>query len=115
VLRYNADASVGGKMAQIGSRLVQGAAQKTANEFFGRFSELVANGDAARNATPADTPATVAATSPSAEIATGALTKPAHAATIADEGPRRGLSPWAWIGGLAVIVALLLAWFEFAD
>lgn len=107
VLRYNADASVGGKMAQIGSRLVQGAAQKMANEFFGRFSELVANSDAARTEMPADMPAT------SAEIATAAPTKPA--VTVADAGPRRGLGPWAWIGGLVVIVALLLAWFEFAD
>jgi carbon monoxide dehydrogenase subunit G len=115
VLRYTADASVGGKVAQIGSRLVQGAAQKTANEFFSRFSELVADSDAARNEAPADIPATVAPTNPSAEIATGAPTKPAHAVTIADEGPRHGLSPWAWIGGLVVIVALLLAWFELAN
>ncbi|MDZ4735837.1 MAG: carbon monoxide dehydrogenase subunit G [Rhodospirillaceae bacterium] len=115
VLRYNADASVGGKMAQIGSRLVQGAAQKTANEFFGRFSELVADSDAARNAPPAEMPATVAATNPSAETAMDAPTKPAHTVTVADDGPRRSLSPWAWIGGLVVIVALLLAWFEFAD
>ncbi|MEX0807271.1 MAG: carbon monoxide dehydrogenase subunit G [Dongiaceae bacterium] len=112
VLRYKADASVGGKMAQIGSRLVQGAAQKTANEFFGRFSELVANSDAAQHLPPADTPAATAPTIPGAHIAP---IEPAHGGTVAEEGPRRGLSPWAWISGLVVVVALLLAWFELAD
>ncbi len=35
-------AQVGGKIAQIGSRLVDGAAQKLADDFFGRFSNAVA-------------------------------------------------------------------------
>lgn len=38
VLHYTAHASVGGKLAQIGSRLVDMAAQKMANEFFARFT-----------------------------------------------------------------------------
>ncbi len=38
VLHYTAHASVGGKMAQIGSRLVDMAAQKMATEFFEAFN-----------------------------------------------------------------------------
>jgi uncharacterized protein len=38
VLHYTANASVGGKIAQIGSRLVDMAAQKMANEFFATFN-----------------------------------------------------------------------------
>ena len=38
VLSYSANAQVGGKLAQIGSRLVDGAARKIAGEFFKRFS-----------------------------------------------------------------------------
>ena len=38
VLHYTAHASVGGKMAQIGSRLVDMAAQKMATEFFASFN-----------------------------------------------------------------------------
>jgi uncharacterized protein len=38
VLHYSAQASVGGKIAQIGSRLVDMAAQKMANEFFQTFN-----------------------------------------------------------------------------
>ena len=38
LLKYNADASVGGKLAQIGSRLVEATARKLADEFFTRFA-----------------------------------------------------------------------------
>ena len=38
VLHYSANASVGGKLAQIGSRLVDMAAQKMANDFFATFN-----------------------------------------------------------------------------
>jgi carbon monoxide dehydrogenase subunit G len=41
-LSYAVSAQVGGKIAQIGSRLVDGAAQKLADDFFGKFSEAVA-------------------------------------------------------------------------
>jgi carbon monoxide dehydrogenase subunit G len=41
-LSYTVNAQVGGKIAQIGSRLVDGAAQKLADDFFGRFSDAVA-------------------------------------------------------------------------
>ena len=38
VLRYKADFKVGGKLAQVGSRLVLGATRKLADEFFSSFS-----------------------------------------------------------------------------
>ena len=41
-LTYAAKAQVGGKIAQIGSRLIDGAAAKLADQFFERFSERVA-------------------------------------------------------------------------
>ncbi len=37
VLRYGAQGQVGGKLAQIGSRLIDGTARKMADEFFTRF------------------------------------------------------------------------------
>jgi carbon monoxide dehydrogenase subunit G len=42
VLQYDVKAQVGGKIAQIGSRLIDGAAAKIADEFFARFSERLA-------------------------------------------------------------------------
>lgn len=44
VLTYDADARVGGKLAQIGSRLIAGTARKLADQFFGNFAEHVAPG-----------------------------------------------------------------------
>lgn len=41
LLTYAATASVGGKMAQIGSRLIDSTAKKLAAEFFAKFNELV--------------------------------------------------------------------------
>jgi carbon monoxide dehydrogenase subunit G len=37
VLRYGASGQVGGKLAQIGSRLIDATARKMADEFFTRF------------------------------------------------------------------------------
>jgi hypothetical protein len=41
-LTYAVKAQVGGKLAQIGSRLIDGAAAKIADDFFARFSERLA-------------------------------------------------------------------------
>ena len=40
-LYYNVDVVVGGKVAQLGSRLIDGVAKKMADYFFGRFADLV--------------------------------------------------------------------------
>lgn len=41
VMRYGVQAQVGGKLAQIGSRLVDGTARKLADQFFDRFAAAV--------------------------------------------------------------------------
>ncbi len=41
-LSYTATLQVGGKLAQVGSRLVGGAARKIADDFFSKFVEVVA-------------------------------------------------------------------------
>ena len=41
VLTYNVEAQIGGKLAQIGQRLVNGAAKKLADQFFAKFAEAV--------------------------------------------------------------------------
>lgn len=45
-LAYSVNASVGGKLAQIGSRLVDAAARKIANDFFQAFNDEVAGAHA---------------------------------------------------------------------
>lgn len=44
-LAYEVDASVGGKIAQLGSRLIEGFARKMADEFFTRFQSAVEGPD----------------------------------------------------------------------
>ena len=41
-LTYEVNANVGGKIAQLGSRLIDGVAKKMSDYFFGRFADLVA-------------------------------------------------------------------------
>ncbi len=81
-LSYAVTAQVGGKLAQIGSRLIDGAARKMADDFFSRFSQEVTR----RSGTPA-------ATAP----------PPVPVST-----PRRGLPMWLWVGGLVVVALLIL-------
>ena len=101
VLTYTAKASVGGKLAQIGQRLIDGAAKQIADDFFKRFTAALTQ------------PAVLAADPTTAELDGVALLHAPHAsAEIVADAPaeRGGLSPLIWVGGLiAVIVALLLA------
>lgn len=45
LLTYNVEAQIGGKLAQVGQRLVNGVAKKLADEFFKRFSAAVTEGN----------------------------------------------------------------------
>ena len=42
LLTYNVDAQIGGKLAQLGQRLINGAAKKMADDFFAKFAANVA-------------------------------------------------------------------------
>jgi len=41
ILAYNVQASVGGKLAQLGARLIDGTAKKMADDFFGTFTDIL--------------------------------------------------------------------------
>ena len=100
VLHYSADAQIGGKLAQIGSRLVEGSAKKLADEFFAAFAAQAA----AAAPAPAGAPA---AEQPASQPAAGQpVSQPAP---IVASATSSGLSPVLWITGLVVIVAAILA------
>ena len=42
LLTYNVEAQIGGKLAQLGSRLIDSTAKKLASQFFASFGEVVA-------------------------------------------------------------------------
>ena len=96
VLHYAADAQIGGKLAQIGSRLVEGSAKKLADEFFAAFAAQAA----------AATPTPTAAPAAEQPAAGQPVSQPAP---IVASATSSGLSPVLWIIGLVVIVAAILA------
>lgn len=57
LLRYEVEAKVGGKLAQLGSRIIDGFARKMADAFFARLQQAVEAPDAALE-TPAEEAAT---------------------------------------------------------
>ena len=86
LLTYKAQASVGGKLAQIGSRLIDGVAKKMADDFFIRFNKTVANAPESLSpvtAVQADVPATA----------------------IPAKSP---LPVWMWIAGGLVLLLIVL-------
>ena len=102
LLAYEAQAQVGGKLAQIGSRLVAGTAKKLADQFFGCFAAKL-GAAAAAPAVAAEAPAM--ATGPVAAVpASGSAVPP----TVTPELPRGGITPWLWIVVVLAIVAVLL-------
>jgi len=101
LLSYDVDAQVGGKLAQIGSRLIDGTAKKMADDFFSRFAATV-GAAAAAPAAPAAAPAPAAAAMPEAAPA-------ARADPDADVGA--GASVGVWVTGLLVAVLVLIAIF----
>ena len=42
LLSYNVESQIGGKLAQLGQRLIQGTAKKLADDFFAKFAAVVA-------------------------------------------------------------------------
>ena len=96
VLTYAVQAQVGGKLAQVGSRLIDGVARKMANDFFGHFAAVMAPEQPAPAAAAAEPEAVEVEPSPSAPPP-----QPVSAR----------LPPAVWVTGLAVIIILLLYFF----
>ena len=86
VLEYEANATVGGKLAQIGSRLIDATARKMADDFFGKFAEAVGESTEASEEVEAETPA----------------------AEATQTAPSSGLTPAVWVGGLVVLAVVVL-------
>ncbi len=79
LLRYEASATVGGKLAQVGQRMITATSRKLAAEFFTNLADAIVE---ARETAPLETPA--------------------------PETPAPGLSLWVWVGGVLALVAALL-------
>ncbi|MBL8646825.1 MAG: carbon monoxide dehydrogenase subunit G [Sphingosinicella sp.] len=87
-LTWQASSTVGGKLAQLGARLIEGTAKAYAESFFAAFKARVES---------AETVAPARALLPEVDLAEGT-----------DETP--GLSPAAWGGIVIALVAALVLW-----
>ncbi len=92
ILRYTAKADVGGKLAQLGSRLIDGTAKKLADEFFNNFR---------RQLTPPE---------PVPEVVRKPLPEP-------EPEPGGGLADlmqnrFVWVGGAIVVLMILVLLFR---
>ena len=82
-LAYTVQASVGGKIAQVGQRLIDGVAKSMAEDFFKRFDEEMQKRHPQADAAKTDGDGAV----PAAAAAQG------------------GMPPWVWVAGATVLVA----------
>jgi hypothetical protein len=96
ILRYTVKAMIGGKLAQLGQRLVDGAAKKMADEFFDKFSDLA--GGKIAPPPPVPVPPPVAAV-------VGAARPPALPAN--DNRLNRIQEPPAWLPVAIIAVAIV--------
>jgi uncharacterized protein len=96
ILRYTAKADVGGKLAQLGSRLIDGTAKKLADEFFDNFRQQL---------TPAE-PETAAAPETAAELLSEA--EPEAAGGLAALVQNK----FVWAAGVIVVLMILVLLFR---
>ena len=96
VLHYEAQSTVGGKLAQVGSRLVDATAKKLADEFFSRFAALLGQPPTEAPAAIAEAPAAVPAPEPQARE---------DAAPVPS---RPSVPPIIWMPALIVAIGILL-------
>ena len=102
-LNFTVDATVGGKLAQIGSRLIDSTAKKMANDFFGKFAELVGVKDDTLAAAE-DQQATPAENLPS--LSPEAETAPANSESKASIGPT------IWVTGIIIVILAMVLVFS---
>jgi carbon monoxide dehydrogenase subunit G len=102
ILSYRAEASVGGKLAQLGARLIDSTARKLADQFFAKFTATVGG----PSGEPAPAESAAVAEEPAAQRAIEPALAPAAAASARPTAMSRQLV--IWLGVLAVGAGIVL-------
>ena len=98
-LRYTVESQVGGKLAQLGQRLIDGAAKSMADDFFKRFEKALAEQTGSANDTET-------AESDSEGTATSAAASEVAASAAPASGG--GIPRWIWIAVAAAVAAVVI-------
>jgi len=104
LLKYEVDAQVGGKLAQLGARLIDGTAKKMASQFFENFAAAV---EGSEGAAPSGAAEAAKADAPASPEAAPAPSAAAGSGTTAMAQVGIG----TWIVGAAVAAVVLYALF----
>ena len=107
VLTYTAKANIGGKLAQIGQRLIDGAAKQIADDFFQRFSQAVSPPPLAEDTSLENIAAMASPGVGSAEAAQ----LPEGELPPAPHPHHAPISREIWVIGLIVVVVIVLIFF----
>jgi uncharacterized protein len=130
-LSYVVEANVGGKLAQIGSRLIDATARQMAENFFSKFAQLVVSSSAAAAAPATTAPVAAPAATPMADAGAAAEAPPVTVAVVppppgssiemppesrvpppsAPSSSSGRVSPGIWVTALAIVVIALLYFF----
>ncbi len=106
LLKYDVGANVGGKLAQLGSRLVDGAARKFADDFFASFKQVLEGEPSAADEEPSAAGKEPSAAGKEPSAADGEESTNAPAAETGARAKRRRATSVIWI---VVVVALAAA------
>lgn len=124
ILTYTVKAQVGGKLAQIGGRLIDSTAKKYANDFFSKFVEILSNPSPSRASETmaqegANAPASAAderaheALQSEADVIHEAKQAALEAVDAQKAARKSGLTPTQWI--LFVVIALFALTYLFGS
>lgn len=101
-LSYDVDAQVTGKLAQLGSRLIDSTAKMLAGQFFNKFEQLVSK--------PAEAaPAAAAATASAMAAPVAAAAAKSMTGGGAPQVSSKGIPAWVW----AVVISACIVLFSF--
>lgn len=101
-LRYSAETQVGGRIAQIGSRLIDATVAKMSGQFFDRFETVIKNPGMSSASSMEQAAGTVAGTAAPQTWPGGVTIQKAGNVTVS-------MPAWTWIATLAIL-ALCVGW-----
>jgi carbon monoxide dehydrogenase subunit G len=110
-LFYDVDAQVTGKLAQLGSRLIDSTAKMLAGQFFNKFEALVSKPEAPAAAPTVAATATAAAATATAAAA-GQSTAARPAVPSGQDQKAKGIPAWFWAVAISLFIVLFSYYFK---